>query len=146
MEQLQGFVQEQWLLIAVVLIGFILVVKLVKTAVKWAIILVVLAGVLVYGANYKDTLTTIKDAVVENAGSAIAETLKEQAANALRKEAKEAEFTSNTDGSFTIKSKTIQVDGRPGEDKVKVTVAGQSFQMNVVDAVQTFIDTAQKKQ
>lgn len=146
MDQLQAFVQDQWLLLAIVLVVFILVVKLVKTAVKWAIILVILAGVVVYGANYKDTLTNIKNAVVETAGSAIADTIKDQAANAIRDEAKEAKFTNNPDGSFTIKSKTIQVDGKPGGDTVKVTIAGQTFSMKAVDAVKTFIDTAKGNQ
>jgi hypothetical protein len=146
MEQLQAFVQEQWLLIAVVVVAFILVVKLVKTAIKWAIILVILVALVVYGANYKDTLTSIKDAVMENAGAAITETIKDQAANAIRDEAKEAKFTSNADGSFTIKSKTVQIDGSTGSDTVKVTIAGQSFNMKAVDAVKTFIDTAKNNQ
>lgn len=132
------------MLIAGAVIVFLLVVKLVKTAVKWAIMIAIVAGLLVYGANYKDTLTNIKDAVVENAGAAIADTVKEKAAQAIRDEAKEAKFTSNPDGSFTIKSKTIQVDGIPGENTVKVTVAGQSFNMNVVDALQTYIDQAKQ--
>lgn len=144
MDQLQAFVQEQWLLLLVVLVAFILVVKLVKTAIKWAVILVIVLAVAVYGVNYKDTLTTIKNAVVENAGPAITDALKDQAANAIKKEAKDATFTSNADGTFTIKTKTLQVDGKPGSDTVKVTIAGQSFNMKAVDAVQTFIETAQK--
>lgn len=146
MDQLQAFVQDQWLLIAIVVVVFILVVKLVKTAIKWAIILVILAGVVVYGANYKDTLTNIKDAVVENAGAAIADSIKDQAAKAIKNEAKDATYTANPDGTFTIKSKTIQVDGQAGSDTVKITIAGQSFNMKAVDAVQDFIDAAKKNQ
>lgn len=143
MEQLQAFVQEQWLLIAVAAVAFILVVKLVKTAIKWAIVLVILLAVVVYGANYKDTLTTIKDAVIENAGTAITDTVKDQAAKAIRNEAKEAVYTDNGDGSFTIKSKTIQVEGRTDSDTVKITIAGQSFNMKLVDAVKMYVEAAQ---
>lgn len=144
MDQLQSFAQDQWFVIAGAVIVLLLVVKLVKTAIKWAVILALVAGLLVYGANYKDKLASIKDAVVESATAAVADGIKEQAAEAIKNEAKEAKYTANPDGSFTIKSKTIQVDGKPGADTVKVTVAGQSFNMKVVDAVQTFIDAAKK--
>lgn len=134
------------MIIAIALIVLIVVVKLVKTAVKWAIILLIVAGIAVYGANYKDTLTSIKDAVVENAGTALTDAVKDQAANAIKNEAKDAKYTANPDGSFTIKSKTIQVDGKPGSDSVKVTIAGQSFTMKTVDAVETYLEAAQKNQ
>jgi hypothetical protein len=146
MDQLQGFVQDQWMIIAGAVIVLLIVVKLVKTAIKWAVILAIVAGLIVYGANYKDKLTSIKDAVVENATNMVAESVKDQAANAIRDEAKDAKFTSHADGSYTIKSKTVQIDGKPGSDTVKVTLAGQSFNMKVVDAVQTFIDQAKKNQ
>jgi hypothetical protein len=146
MEQLQGFLQEQWMIIAIALVVLIVVVKLVKTAIKWAIILLIVAGIFVYGANYKDTLTSIKDAVVENAGGALSDAVKEQAANAIRNEAKDATYTANADGSFTVKSKTIQVDGKPGSDTVKVTIAGQSFNMKTVDAVNAYLEAARKSQ
>lgn len=146
MEQLQEFVKDQWIIIAGAVIVLLLVVKLVKTAVKWAVILAIVAGLAVYGASYKDKLTNIKDAVVESAAAMVTENVKEQAAGAIRNEAKEAKFTSNADGSFTIKTKTVQVDGKPGSDTVKVTIAGQSFDMKVVDAVQAFIDQAKQNQ
>lgn len=146
MDQLQGFVQDQWIIIAGAVIVLLLVVKLVKAAIKWAVILAIVAGLIVYGANYKDKLTSIKDAVVESATAMVADNIKDQAAGAIRDEAKDAKFTSNADGSFTIKTKTIQVDGKPGLDTVKVTVAGQTFTMKIVDAVQTFIDQAKQNQ
>lgn len=144
MEQMQGFLQEQWMVILGAVVVLVLVVKLVKAAIKWAIILAIAAAVIVYGANYKDTLTSIKDAVVESAGSAIAETVKAKAAEAIQSEAKEAKFTQNDDGTFTIRTKTIQMDGTPGSDKVTVTVAGQSFEMSLVGAVESFINQAKQ--
>lgn len=143
MNQLQSFVQDQWLVIAGAVIVLLLVVKLVKTAIKWAVILAIVAGVLVYGANYKDTLTSIKDAVVETATSTVADSIKQQAADAIKNEAKEAKFTSNPDGSYTIKSKSVQVEGKPGSDTVKVTIAGQTFNMKA-DALQAFVEQAKK--
>ncbi|MDF2924013.1 MAG: hypothetical protein K0R57_2927 [Paenibacillaceae bacterium] len=145
MDRWIAFVQEQWLVIAVVVIAFVLIVKLVKTAIKWAVIVIILLAVVVYGANYKDTLTSIKEAVVESAGT-VADTFKEQAAKAIRDEAKDATYVSNPDGSFTVKGKTVQVDGKPGEDSVRVTIAGQTFTMKLVDAVETFIAEAKKNQ
>lgn len=146
LDHLSAFVQDQWYIVAIAVIVLFIVVKMVKTMVKWVIILVVVAGVLVYGSNYKETLTSIKDTVVDAATSTVAQKVKDQALNAIKSEAKEAEFTKNADGSFTIKSKTVKLEGRPDAADVKVTIAGQSFNMKVDKAVQAFIDQAQQNQ
>lgn len=144
MDHLQSFAQDQWPIIAGAVVVLLIIVKLVKTAVKWAIILAIAAGLLVYGSNYKDTLGSIKDAVVETASGTVADSLKREAAKAIQDEAKEAKYTANADGSFTIKSKSVQVTGKPGDQTVVVTVAGQTFHMKMVDAVSAFIEQAKK--
>lgn len=144
LEHLTSFLQDQWYVAAIAVIVLLVVVKLVKTVVKWVVILAIIAGVLVYGSNYKDTLSNIKDTVSQAAGSAVAREVQDQAAKAITNEAKEAKYTKNADGSYTIRTKTIQLDGKPGSTDVKVTVAGQSFNLKADAAVQAFIDQAKQ--
>jgi len=146
MDQITSFLQDQWYIAAIALVVLLLIVKLVKTVVKWVIVIAIIAGVMVYGANYKDKLADVGASIMDSTGKAVAAEIKDKAMGALTAEAKEAKYTKNADGSFTIKSKTVQLDGKPGSSEVKVTVAGQSFNLNVEGTVKAFIEQAQKNQ
>lgn len=52
MEQWLGFAKEQWYVIVIAIIGLWIVFKLVKKAIKWVVIIAIIAAVLVYGFNY----------------------------------------------------------------------------------------------
>lgn len=140
MDQWTSFLQDKWYVLAIALVVIVLVVKLVKTVVKWIIILVLLAAVAIYGYNYKDQLAD----VVQGAVSTIGATAQDQLTKALKDEVKEAKYVKNADGSYTVKSKTVQIDGKPGSNDVKVTIAGQSFTIKADEALQKFIDQAKQ--
>lgn len=142
MEQITAFLQQQWIMVAVALLVVVLVIKLVKTVVKWAIVLAIIAGLLFYGANYKDKLADIKDTL----GTMVAAEVKDQALKALAGEAKEAKYKLNPDGSFTIQSKSLQVEGKPDTSEVKVTFMGQTFHLKMDEAVKAFVEQAKKNQ
>jgi|DewCreStandDraft_2_1066082.scaffolds.fasta_scaffold12809_3 hypothetical protein len=52
MEQLIDFIQDRWLIIVLALIGIIIIVKLVRSIVKWLFIIAIVAALFIYGSSY----------------------------------------------------------------------------------------------
>jgi hypothetical protein len=52
MDQLIDFIQDRWLLIVIALVGIVIVVKLIKSVLKWLIIIAIVAALIIYGSNY----------------------------------------------------------------------------------------------
>lgn len=142
MEQFSAFLQNQWYVAVIALIVLFLVVKLVKTVVKWVIVILIIAAIFVYGSQYNGKLTEIKDTV----GTAVANEVKDQALKVIAGEAKEAVYKKNSDGSFTVQSKSVQIEGKPGSNDVKVTFMGQTFHLKADEAVKKFIEQAKQNQ
>lgn len=142
MEQFSLFLQNQWYIAVIALIVLFLVVKLVKTVVKWAVVILIIAAVFIYGNQYGGKLLEIKDTF----GTAVANEVKDQALKVIAGEAKEAVYKKNSDGTFTIQSKSVQLEGKPGSNDVKVTFMGQSFHLKADEVIQKFIDQAKQNQ
>ncbi|CAG7647124.1 hypothetical protein ACFQI7_19795 [Paenibacillus allorhizosphaerae] len=140
MDFLTAFLAERWYIILAALIVLFLVVKIVKTVIKWVIVLAIVAGLFFYGASYKDQLLELGTTV----GAKVAAEAKTQAMNAISAEVKEAKYTQNADGSFTITTKSVKVDGKPGAGEVQVTFMNQTFNVKVDEMVKTFIEQAKK--
>jgi hypothetical protein len=136
------FLQDKWLLVIIAIVVLFLVMKLVKTFVKWILVLAVVAFVLYYGSNYVGDLGDLKTTV----GNAVAGEAKQQLTNAIVGEGKDAKYTKNADGSYTINTKNIKLDGKPGADEVKVTFLGQSYTVSINKTIQKFIDQAKQNQ
>jgi len=138
MDQWISFVQDKWVILLVALVAVIVVISIVKTVAKWIVALVIVAAVIFYGANYTDadSIKTIGDKIVND--------VKDQALNAFVNDVKEAKYEANKDGSFTVTSKNVKVEGKAGDKTVKVTILGQTFSMDADSAVQTFIDQAKQ--
>lgn len=135
------FLQENWLVIVVALVILFLVLNFVKTLVKWALVLIIAAFIIIYsGITLKDigdAVTTVKDQAVSISQS--------EALNMMKNEAKEAKFTQNADGSFTIKTPNLEVNGTPGSDKVKVMFRGVSLgEWSVNSTLESFIQEAKQ--
>lgn len=138
MQVWMDFLQQNWFVILIALVVLFVVLKVVKTMVKWAIVIVIVGGLIVYSGISLDQLnevvTTVKDETVE--------TLKSEAMNVMLKEAKEAEYTSSGDG-YTITTPNLELAGQAGSDQVKVTFKGVSLgEWKITDTVQTFISEA----
>jgi outer membrane murein-binding lipoprotein Lpp len=138
MDQWIQFAEDRWYLIVAALVVLFIVTRIVKTVVKWVIILAVLAVLVVYGANYKDKLQSIGASVTDTISSEV----KDGALKALASEAKEAKFEANADGSFTVTTKSLKIEGKPGENDVTVTFLGQTFHLKADAAVKAFIEQA----
>jgi hypothetical protein len=136
------FLQDKWLIVIIAIVVLFLVMKVVKTFVKWIIVLAVVGFVLYYGSNYAGKLGDLKTTV----GNVVAGEAKQQLTNAIVGEGKAAQYKKNADGSFTISTKNIKLEGKPGSDEAKVTFLGQSYTVSINKTIQKFIDQAKQNQ
>ncbi|WP_055105979.1 hypothetical protein [Paenibacillus ihumii] len=135
------FLKQNWLVIVIALVALLLIVNLVKTVVKWALVLVIAAFIVIYsGISLKDigdAVNAVKDQAVEYS--------KNEVLNAMKNEAKEAKWTQNGDGTFTITTPNLEVTGTPGKDKVKVVFRGVSLgEWKMSDTLEAFVQEAKK--
>ncbi|ASA26488.1 hypothetical protein [Paenibacillus donghaensis] len=143
MEVWSQFIRENWLVIVIALVLLFAVVNLVKTVLKWAIVIIIVVGLFIYSGvtldQIGDTVSKVTDGTVS--------TLKKEAQEVMLNEAKEAKYTSGGDGTFTITSPNLEVKGAANEDKVEVTFRGVSLgKWSITETTQTFIDQARKQQ
>lgn len=141
MDQLMTFMQDRWLVVIAALVLLVIVVKIVKTVVKWVLVLAIIGGLVYYGASYTDKLKELGDSVVTAAKEAGSD-LKEKAVLGLA--GKDATFKDNGDGTYTVTSGNIRLDGKAGSDKVKITIAGVSAEFSLDDALKKAIEAAKK--
>lgn len=59
MDQFIAFAQERWIVIVLAILAVLIIVKVVKHIVKWLMILIIAAALLIYGYNYADDLGDI---------------------------------------------------------------------------------------
>ncbi|MGG6310190.1 hypothetical protein [Paenibacillus macerans] len=135
------FLQENWLVIVVALVILFLVINFVKTVVKWALVLVIAAFIIIYsGITLKDigeAVTTVKEQAVNIS--------KSEALDMMKNEAKEAQLIQNPDGTFTITTPNLEVTGQTGSDKVKVSFHGVSLgEWSVNETLEAFIQEAKR--
>lgn len=133
------FLKQNWLVIAIALIILFIVLNVVRTVIKWALAVLIIVGLLVYSGISLDKLgevvTTVKEETVD--------TIKKEALNMMMKEAKEAKYTSNGDGTYSIKAPNLELKGSDGSEEVEVTFRGVSVgKWDINDTIQSFIDDA----
>ncbi|URN94830.1 MAG: hypothetical protein NAG76_00790 [Candidatus Pristimantibacillus lignocellulolyticus] len=146
-----AFLQENWYVILIALIVIMLIIRVMKTMVKWAIILVVAIGVIVYSGYTLDDVKNLSTSLVSSGieelkeiGSKVADSAKEEAINAMVGEAASATYTTNDDGTFTVKTTSITLTGQPGSDEVSISVKGApAFKVKSSAIVTDFIKQAE---
>lgn len=131
------FFREHWLVLVIALIVLFIVIKVVKTVVKWLIVLVIIAGIIIYSGYNLDDLKSVGTQAFEN--------LKQESVSLMIGEAKDAKYTAGSDGSFTITTKNIELNGKTGENEVDIAIRGTKiFSMPIDETVQNFINQAKK--
>lgn len=142
MEAWTSFLQERWYIILIAIVVLWLVIKTVKTVVKWVIVLALLFGLVYYGSNYvgKISLEELKTNVTHKVTSE----MKEQALKAIVGEAKEAKYMQNPDGSYTVSTPRIKLDAKPGANEAIVTFLGQKFTLPIDSTLQNFVEQAKR--
>lgn len=135
------FFKQNWLVFVIALVVLLLIANLVKTVVKWGLILVIVAFLVIYsGISLKD-LGQVASTLTTQTTDAV----KTEAVKMMTSEAKEAKFTRNADGTFVIKSPNLEVSGSADNDKVKVTFRDVSLgEWSRSDALNAFIQEAQR--
>ncbi|MBB3108444.1 hypothetical protein FHS18_000472 [Paenibacillus phyllosphaerae] len=129
------FFKDNWLILLIALVVLWLVIRIVKTVVKWLIVGVIVIGIIVYSGY------TLED--VKGIGTKVAQEAKEQAIAAMVGEAKDATFTNNGDGTFTVKTKNVELHGTPGDNKVEVMFRGTKIgTWEIDDTIQALITQA----
>ncbi|MGR6763623.1 MULTISPECIES: hypothetical protein [Paenibacillus] len=132
-------VQDNWLYIVIGLVLLLVILKIVRTLVKWLIVIVVIAGLLVYsGISFEQVgkvVTQAKDDAINKVQS--------EALNMMIKEGQNAKYTSNGDGTFTVTSSNLEVKGPFEGEKVKVWFQGMSLgEWSMSDTVKKYIESA----
>lgn len=131
------FVEQNWLVFSIILIALLVVVSFLKTIVKWAFIVFIIVTVTVYGGGI--TRDNVNDAVMDIKDGAVMK-LRAQALHVMLSETKQAVFHSNRDGTYTIKSSHLELNGIFGSDKVNVKFNGMPFgEWNVDDNIRQFL-------
>lgn len=133
------FLKQNWLVIVIALIVLFIVVNLVKTVIKWALVVLIIAGLLIYSGisleQIGEVVTTVKNEAVD--------TVKTEAMNIMMKEAKEAKYTSNGDGTYTVKSPNLELKGKAGSAEVEVNFKGVPVgKWDVNETIKEFIGQA----
>ncbi|ALS26737.1 hypothetical protein ABEV74_06390 [Paenibacillus cisolokensis] len=131
------FFEENWFVLVIALILLLVIVGIVKTVVKWLLVAVVVIAVVVYsGYNLED---------LKSIGEKVTDTVKQEALNAMVGEALNATYIENGDGTFTVKTDNLELQGVLGENEVKVSFRGAPLgTWKIDDTIRDLIDKAKQ--
>ncbi len=110
------FLQDHWIVIAAAIVVIFIVIKAVKTVLKWALVAAIIFGVIAYGGYSIDDLAAI--------GSKVEEGTKDAVLQAALDEASKAEYVLQQDGSFLIKTPNLELTGSADGTEVAVKFRG----------------------
>jgi hypothetical protein len=131
------FLKDNWLVLLIALAVLFIIIRIVKTVVKWLIVAVIVVGIVLYSGYSLEDLKSL--------GTKVTESVKQEAITAMAGEAKDATYTSNGDGTFTIKTKNLELVGKPGDNEVKVSFRGAPLGTWKIDsAIEALIEQAKK--
>lgn len=137
MEQWLIFLREHWFVVLLALIALWIVIKLVKTVIKWVLVIAIIAAVIIYGGYTMDDLKSV--------GTQVVDTVKDELLRVMTSEMKDAQYKQNEDGSFTVYSKNVELSGKPGEPVVTVKFKGQTISKFQIDeTIESFIEQSKQ--
>ncbi|EFM08719.1 conserved hypothetical protein [Paenibacillus curdlanolyticus YK9] len=129
------FFQDNWLVLVLALVALFVVIGIVRTIVKWALVAAIVIGVIAYSGY------TLED--VKSIGTKVTDSVKQEAIQAMAGEASAATYTSNGDGTFTVKTNNLELTGKPNDNEVEVKFRGAKIGTWKIDeTIRTLIDTA----
>jgi len=146
-ETWKRFLEEHWMMLAIAIVVLFIVIRLVKTVLKWLLVAVIVVGVVVYSGYTLDDLNVdnLKE-IGSQIGAQVAESVKKEAVDAMIGEAANATYTANADGTFTVKTANLELTGTPGAAEVAVSFRGAPLgNWKVDDTIAALIDQAKTK-
>ena len=152
LETWKQFLTDRWYVLAIALVIMLLVIKIVKTVVKWLLVAVIVVGVLLYSGysledlrvdKLKEIGEQIKEQTVEKITEQIVGPLKREVLEAMAGESANAVYTVEEDGTFTVRSASLVITGKIGENEVSISYLGAPLgQVKVDETIASFIDQA----
>lgn len=138
-----AYIKQNWVFIFIALIVLFVVMSFIKTIVKWGIVIVFIAAIAVHcGMTGQDVLH-----VMEVVKGETVEKLKDQALNVMVEEAQQAKFSYHEDGTYTVTSTAIKLQGKGNSETVVISCKGISLgEWKINDTVRQFIRTAKQNQ
>jgi hypothetical protein len=141
MESLVSFLQEQWPYAVAALVAIMLIVRFVKSVIRWLMIVAVGAALVVFFLNYDGgSLTEAGKHLAEKAVSYT----KETAVDGLLGEVKEAQYTQQADGTFEVATPNFKLRGALGTSDAVLVVKGQEFPLQLSEPLKQFIEQAKE--
>jgi len=141
-DQLITFVQDRWMIVAVVIIAIIIIIKVVKSIMKWLLIIGLAAAILIYGSNYSGEITDN----IKEIGAKIANYTKDEAIKAMLGEGESAHYESKADGGFVVTTGGFTLEGAAGSQEAVLSYKGQSITLQLDDTLRAFVDGAKSAQ
>ena len=135
MDQLTAFLQENWLVSVGVLVVIMIVIKVVKSVIKWLVIAGLAAAILIYGFNY-----TPED--IKEVGSKIVDAIdlsKDKAAAIILANSTNASFETTEDG-FKVTTEKFKLEGKTGSNEAAFTYMGQTINIALDEALLSYIE------
>lgn len=143
-EAWRQFLADRWYVLVIALIALLIIVKIVKTVVKWLLVAAIVVGVLLYsGYSLEDLRVDKLKELGEQISGQAAATLKREALEAMAGEASEAVYTQSEDGTFTVQTASLVITGKIGDSEVSVSYLGAPLgRWKVDDTILSLIDQA----
>jgi len=131
------FFKDNWLVLVIALVVLLLIIRIVKTMVKWAIVAALVIGLVLYSGFTLDQ--------VKNIGSNVMDNVKEEALNLMVGDGKDADYVLKEDGTYTVKTNSVELKGEVGAAEVKLSLHGSPYvTVQINGVIQTFIDQAKQ--
>jgi hypothetical protein len=142
-DALVPFLTERWYVVVIALVILFWVLrKVVQAALKWGLVLAVLAGIVIYGTHYRERVMKFGKEV----GGTVATEIKDESLNALRNEFKDAHYESGRDGSFVVASRSVKLEGKTGQREAQVTFKGHRFTIKMDEAWNALVEQVRQRQ
>ena len=144
LETWKQFLSERWYVLVIALVVMLIIIKIVKTVVKWLLVAAIVIGVLLYsGYSLEDLRVDRLKELGEQLREQAVTTLTREVLEAMSGEASNAVYTAGEDGTFTVKSSSLVITGKIGEEEVSVSYLGAPLgRVKVDETIESFIGRA----
>ncbi len=143
MDFLGPFLAQRWYVVLIALLVFLwIATKIVKAVFRWGLLLLLVAGLWIYGASYRHRLVELG----RQAGATVAAEAEDEALKVFRDEFRDARYTGGADGSFVISSRNLKLEGKSGAREARVTLAGHSFTVKMDAAWNALVEEVKRRQ
>jgi GTP:adenosylcobinamide-phosphate guanylyltransferase len=131
--QLMEQLQEQWVLGVVALVIIFIVMRIVKTFVKWILMIAILLGLILYVYPDSEIAKETRATIVE------------PGIKLLESKTGKFEYEKKADGTFVVVKNGVQIQGKPGDEEVKLTYLGQTISIPFDQTLKMVLEAAEKE-